>query len=212
MAEAVEATTGILLARWSGGDRAARDALLERHLPWLRRQVSARLGSFLRTRGETGDYLAEVVGEFLEYAPRIAVADESRFRAMLLRIVETTLRDESDWYRAKRRDLARSVPLSSDSVLDLDPALHVDETPSGIAARAEEAAWVRLGLELLEAEARRLIVAHDIEGRSFTAIARDLGLSDDAVERRHRKAFARLAIEVKALRRGELASPPAGSA
>jgi RNA polymerase sigma factor (sigma-70 family) len=146
-----------------------------------------------------------IVGDFLEYAPRLAVADERRFRALLLRIVENTLRDESDWYRAKRRDLARSVPLPSDTVLALDPPRRHEETPSSEAARAEESLWVRLALELLESEERRLIVLHDIEGRSLASIARELELSDDAVERRHRKAFARLTVEVKALRRGDIA-------
>ena len=199
-------TTGVLLSRWCEGDRAARDALLDRHLSWLREQVHRRLGAALRSRAETGDFVHEVVSEFLEYAPKFRVTDERAFRAVLMRMVETTLQDQSDWYRAKRRDLARSVPLPSDTVLGLDPPRHQPLTPSRIASANEEIGWARLALELLDAEDRRLVVMREIDGATFREIATALTISDDAAERRYRKAFERLGFRIKALKRGDVTS------
>ncbi len=199
-------TTGVLLTRWHDGDRTARDALLDRHLPWLREQVHRQLGAALRSRAETGDFVHEVVSEFLEYAPKFRVTDEKAFRALLMRIVETTLQDQSDWYRAKRRDFARSVPLPTDTVLGLDPPRHQPPTPSQIASTNEETSWARLALELLDAEDRRLVVMREIDGSTFREIAAALAISDDAAERRYRKAFERLGFRIKALKRGDVSS------
>jgi RNA polymerase sigma-70 factor (ECF subfamily) len=200
-------STHELLARWHAGDPAALPALVEAHLPWLREFTAKRLGEFLRAREDAEDYLQTVVLEFLRDGPRFQVRDAAQFRALLARVVENTLRDRHDWYRAKRRDLGRGAPLPSESVLALDPALVTSATPSRDAARGELREWVRLGLELLPAEDRRLLVAREFENRSFVEIGEELGMTANAVRMRWTRAVGRLADVMRSLRAGRMPEP-----
>lgn len=197
-------TTPLLLERWHRGDDQALPALVELHLPWLREHVQRRLGPFLRRHGEAEDYLQDAVLDFLRDAPRFQVRDGAQLRGLLARVVENTLRDKNDWYRAKRRDLARSATVPSDSVLALDPALQRSTTPSRDATRNEIRDWVRLGLELLEAEDRKVILAREYEDRSFVEIGAELGMTANAVRMRWVRAVARLAEVMQQLKNGTL--------
>src|SRR5262245_24795818 len=110
-------STATLLRRWHSGDSAAFEDLLVRHLPWLQAYVHGRLGDLLRAHGETGDYVQEALIDALRYGPRVVVADDDQFRALLGRIVENVLRDENDRFRAKKRGHCRPRELPADSVL-----------------------------------------------------------------------------------------------
>lgn len=199
--------TPLLLERWHRGDSRALAELVALHLPWLREHAQARLGPFLRQHGEAEDYLQDAVLDFLRDAPRFQVRDGLQFRGLLARVLENTLRDRNDWFRAKRRDLAKNASLPTDSVLALDPALQRHTTPSQDATRNEVRDWVRLGLELLEAEDRKIILAREYEDRSFVEIGDELGMTANAVRMRWVRAVARLAEIMKSLRAGQLPAP-----
>lgn len=194
--------TPVLLERLHRGDESAMAALLELHLPWLRSHVERRLGDFLRRHGDADDYLQDAMADFLRDAPQFQVRDGAQFRSLLARVVENTLRDRNDWFRAKRRDLARNAALPSESVLALDPALHRGTTPSRAADRSETREWVRLALELMGAEDRKIILAREYEDRSFVDIGSDLGMTANAVRMRWVRAVARLAELLQELRAG----------
>jgi DNA-directed RNA polymerase specialized sigma24 family protein len=147
-----------LLQRWHGGDREALDELIERDLPWIQQHVRRRLGPMLRARGETVDYVQDAMIEVLEYGPKFVSASQSRFRAMIARIVENTLRDQHDWFKAKRRAMSREQPLPSDSVLHIDGRHGEITRPSQNAVKAERESYVRLALELLEPDDRKVIM------------------------------------------------------
>lgn len=197
-----------LLRRWHAGDPAALPALVEAHLPWLRQHLDRRLGAFLRQREDPEDFVQATVLEFLRDGPRFVVRDGTQFRNLLARVVENTLRDRADWYRAKRRDLARDAPLPSESVLALDPALATSNTPSRDAARGEMREWVRLGLELLDADDKKLVVAREFDGRSFVDLGAELGMTENAVRMRWVRAVGRLAEVMRTLRAGEVPEGP----
>jgi RNA polymerase sigma factor (sigma-70 family) len=206
MADVTDATP-LLLEQWHRGDERALTALLELHLSWLREHVERRLGPFLRRQADAADYLQDAVADFLRYAPRFQVRDATQLRALLARVVENTLRDRNDWFRARRRDLARNAALPTESVLALDPALRHSTTPSRVADRAETRDWVRLGLELLDAEDRKILLAREYDDRSFVDIGDELGMTANAVRMRWVRAVARLADVLKQLRAGRLPSP-----
>ncbi|MCB9879171.1 MAG: sigma-70 family RNA polymerase sigma factor [Planctomycetes bacterium] len=203
MGDVTDATPA-LLARWHTGDERALATLVELHLPWLQQHLEHRLGEFLRRQAEPGDFVQDAVADFLRYAPRFQVRDARQLRGLLARVVENTLRDKNDWFRAQRRDLGRNTPLPTDTVLSLDPALQPGTTPSGAAMRSEARDWVRLGLELLSAEDRKVLVAREYEDRSFLDIGKQLGLDANAARMRWVRAVARLADLLRRLRRGEL--------
>jgi RNA polymerase sigma factor (sigma-70 family) len=191
-----------LLQRWHAGDERALAAIVERELPWLRQRVAQRLGEFLGAKAEVGDYLHDALLEFLRDAPRFQVRDEAQLRALLARVIENTLRDKNEWFRAKRRALRPTLGLPDDSVLDLHSGVVQSSTPSRGAERDERRAWVCLALELLEPEDRRLILARDYEGRSFAEIGTELGASPDAVRMRWNRAVGRLGQALVKLRSG----------
>jgi RNA polymerase sigma factor (sigma-70 family) len=204
--------TQALLGRWHAGDPAALPALVEFHLPWLRDYLQHRVGPFLRQREDPEDFLQTAVLEFLRDGPRFQVRDGAQLRGLLARVVENTLRDRVDWYRAKRRDLGRQAPLPSESVLPLDPALATSATPSRDAARGELREWVRLGLELLESEDRHLVVAREFDNRSFVEIGEEIGMTANAVRMRWVRAVGRLAEIMRSLRAGAMPAPSDGAA
>lgn len=193
-----------LLQRWHRGDAKALSDLVEATLPWLQQHVERRCGAFLRGLGDPADYLQEAMLDFLRDAPRFQVRDAAQFRALLARIVENTLRDQNDWFRAKRRDLARVAAMPSDSVLDLQSGAMLSSTPSRGAVREERRAWVRLALELLEPEDRKIILRRDYDQQPFAAIGAELGLSADAVRMRWNRAVARLGQAMLRLRQGQV--------
>lgn len=198
--------TPALLAMWHSGDSDALATLVELHLPWLRNHVTERLGPFLRRHGDAEDYLQDAMLSFLRNAPRFQVRDAAQFRALLARVTENSLRDRNDWFRAKRRDLARNDSLPTDSVLALDPQLAASATPSRHAAADEARDWVRLALELLNPEDRRILVAREYDDRSFVEIGQELGMTASAVRMRWVRAVARLAAIMNDLRGGAI--PP----
>jgi RNA polymerase sigma factor (sigma-70 family) len=164
--------------------------------------VRRRLGPALRRKDESGDYVQDAVVEFLRYAPRFHMSSDSRFRALLGRIIENVLRDRNDWFTAQRRAMSKERPLPRDTVLNLDPPRQAAESPSQVALQHEQEAWVRLGLEFLDSEDRRLIVFREWEGLTFSAMGERLGISLSAVRDRYLRAVDRLTDEVWALRTG----------
>jgi RNA polymerase sigma factor (sigma-70 family) len=198
--------TSMYLEQWHAGDSGGLDRLLERHLPWLREHVPKRLGPLLRMKADTSDYIQDAVVQFLQYGPRIHITGDEHFRALLIRIVENSLRDKHDWFTARRRANARDKPLPSDTVLSLDPPVESVVTPTREAQVHEEEAWLRLGIELLDPEDRDLIVLRQWEGFSFADIGERLGVTEDAAWKRHNRAVSRLAKKVADLRHRRIGS------
>jgi RNA polymerase sigma factor (sigma-70 family) len=197
--------TSASLRKWYEGDRGALDELIERHLPWIQAHVRRRLGPVLRSRGDTVDYVQDAMIQFLQFGPRFTVTREEDFRALVARIVENSLRNKYDWFTARRRDIARERPLPSDTVLSLDPLRGSARTPSMSAERREREAWIRLGMELLDADAREILILRQWDRMSYAQIGERLGTTPDAARMRHNQAVRRLASKVQTLRTGRLA-------
>ncbi len=193
--------TARLLNQWHRGDRDALDQLVQENADWIENRVRHRLGGLLRARGETVDYVQEVMVEVLRYAPRFVVSDRQRFRAMLARMVENVLRDEVDRHKALRRDPRREQPIPTDSVLRLDSGRHRVAPPSEHAMRAEGEAWIRLALELIEPEDRKVILLREHEGLSFAEVGEALGIQENTARMRFQRALPRLMKKVESLRR-----------
>ncbi|MFY9342529.1 MAG: RNA polymerase sigma factor [Planctomycetota bacterium] len=198
--------TPALLERWHAGDEQALAELVGAHLGWLRAHVERRLGAFLRQRGDADDYLQDAVLDFLRDGPRFQVRDGASFRALLARIVENTLRDRHDWFRARRRRLGGTVGITDDSRLPLDPALQRSTTPSRAASGIEFRDRVRLGLELLAPEDRKILIEREYEDRSFVDIGNELGMTANAVRMRWVRAVGALAEVMQGLQAGRV--PP----
>lgn len=196
--------TALFLRQWHDGNQDALGALLERHMPWVKDQVRRHMTALLRRKGETVDYVQDAMYQFLRFAPRFDVANEAHFRAILLTIARNALHNRYDWFTARRREIARENPLPSDTILSLDPPKEAVKTPSISAEEHEREAWVRFGMEFLEAEDRELLVLHKWDDLSFVEIGKQLGISADAARMRHNRAVRRLGDKIWALRSGNL--------
>jgi len=193
-----------LLQNWHQGDPAALDELLRRHLPWIRRRVSERLGPVLRSKAETQDFVQEALLQVLRYGPRFLLGSDAGFRKLVARIIENMLRDQHDWYSAHRRAVSRERPLPASSVLCLDGPVQRVTPPRELAQRHEWQAQVRLALELLSPDERRVLLWREWEHRSFGEIGAALGLTEDAARMRCNRALLRLSAMVEQLRRQDL--------
>lgn len=195
--------TSIALTQWHGGDANGLDALIERHLPWIREQVHKKMGHVLRQKGETGDYVQDAMVRFLQYGPRFMVSDDDHFRALLYLIVQSTLKNRYHWFTARRREVALERPLPPDTVLNLDPPREGDKTPSQVVVRNEREAWVRLGLELLDWDQRELLVLRQWDKKSFAEIGEHYDITADAARMRHYQAMDALTKKISLLRNRE---------
>lgn len=195
--------TEVLLQRTHGGDDGALHALLVVNFDWIRQRVRDRLGPLLRQRGQTDDYLQDVVLDLLRNGPHFVVRDQQRFRALLCRIVENVLTDQWHWMHRQCRSIERERPLP-DAVLDLDVPAQTGTRPSEAAVRAEERQWLHLALELLPAVDRRVLWLREWEGQSFAAIAAAVGIGEDAARMRFARAVQRLGQKLELLRTGNL--------
>lgn len=192
------------LPNWQSGTAGNLTEILERHLPWVQSYVRRRLGNFRRSKADTGDIVQDAMVQFLKYGPRIQLTNDRQFRNLLCRIVENVVCDRHDWFTAQRRTMARERPLLADTVLVLDPPVKRVESPIQIVSQHEEAAWIRLGLELLEPDLRRLIVLRRWEELSFAKIAGRLGLSKSTARRKYLRAVDCLIEVVDALKSGRI--------
>ena len=196
--------TRSLLERWHQGDPKALNELLEEELEWVRSRVRALLGELLRRKGDTDDYVQQAMLHVLKYGPRFLISDRQHFRALMARIVENVLRDESDRYSAKRRAAERERALPADNVLNLDSPAKSITRPSQVAEKHEREAWVRMGLELLDAPDREVILLREFDGLSFAEIGEKLGVAEDSARMRFNRAVPRLAAKVRSLKSGDL--------
>lgn len=198
--------TLLSLKRWNDGDPQGLEALIERHLPWIHAHVRKRLGMKLRKKTESSDVVQDAMVQFLKYGPRIAVNSDASFRALLIRIVENALRDRNDWFRAKRRAASVERPIASDTVLYIDPPKEQVKTPSVGVQKNEREAWIRLGLELLSPDDRRIIILRQWESLPFKEIAIQLDITAEAARMRHNRAVGRLSEQIGSMRRGDQAA------
>ncbi len=193
--------TVTLLRRLHAGDETALAALLARDLPWVRAEVGRRMGDELRGRADVDDVVQQALVNVLQYGPRFEVGDAEHYRALLLCIVENTIRKMIRDGRRQKRWAGREEPLPSGSVVALTAGA---TQPAAAADRNERRAWLQLALELLDSADREIVLDRQWEGRSFAAIGADLGVSEEAARKRFERAINRLAQLVARLRSGRV--------
>lgn len=201
--DANELAATVLLERIQARDREALELLLERIQPKIQRWIRKERGQLIRSKWDTLDLSQDVALELFLYLPRIGRANSKVLESILYRMIQNTLRDKHDQLMALRRRVTREQPLAGESPLDLDRPVEQVETPSEVAERREEKAWVRLALPLLQAEDEELIIRVKMNQESYVEIGEQEGSSPDAVRMRCNRAMARLTRLVGLLRRGQ---------
>ena len=183
-----------LLSKAQSGDDEARDRLLARHLPRLRRWASGRLAPSLRTMLDTGDLVQDATVRALPHLAKLKIRSDRAFQFYLQQTVKNRIID-----LVKRRDRRpRRVELSNgmpgDGASPLDVVLQVE----GL-ARYERA------LAQLRPRQRDVIVRRLELQQSYAEIAGELRMpSADAARMLVTRAILQLADTM-----GRLREPPA---
>jgi RNA polymerase sigma-70 factor (ECF subfamily) len=169
-----------LLTAFRAGEDAALDALLARYAPVVR-----RFGA--RVCGE-GEDAADVAQDTLLAAAR--GAREFRGESSLATWLFTVVRR----FCMKRRRTPKHAPTE---VLPLDEAGAAEPGagPEDAASAREIGALLRRAIASLDPVSRRVLVLRDVDGLTASEVARELGVSVDAVKSRlHR---ARVAVRAQ---------------
>lgn len=189
-----------LLEEYQRGRASALHELVERNLGWIHGRVRKRLGAKLRVRLESSDVVQDSVVEFLRYGPRLRVDSEAQLRGVLARIVETTLQDKDDWFRARRRSASREQHLAQQDWADLSQSGSRSGALDEEVHRRESVALLRLGIELLSPSERQVIVLRRWDGLSFREVGAQLGIGPEAARKRFERAIQSLTLWIRRAR------------
>ena len=116
-------STAYLIDRFRSGDRSARDLLIERYLPILRRWAHGRLPGYARGTAETDDLVQLTLIRALDRLGTFEVRREGAFLAYLRSIFLNAVRDEiRRWGRSPgsdevKADLKDGAPSAVEGIL-----------------------------------------------------------------------------------------------
>lgn len=185
-------STVLLLERVRGGDERARERLVARYLPLLRRWAHGRLPAHARGLADTDDLVQVSLVRALDHVDGFEVRREGAFLAYLRRILMNALRDEIR--RSARRP---SEPLEGHEPPAADPSLIEQQIGREIVASYEDALT-----RLTEAQQEAVIMRLEF-GYGYPRIAEAIGdTTPNAVRMLVARALVRLAEEMEAHRDG----------
>lgn len=159
----LEATT-LLLARYRAGDERARDRLIARYLPLLRRWAHGRLPAGARSLADTEDLVQISLVRALKHMGTFEPAHEGAFLVYLRRIFLNAMRDEIRRSQRERRSGEPGVEIADGRPNALERAIGRE------ALEAYEA-----GLAQLSEEQREVVVLRLEFGMKFEEIAEATG-------------------------------------
>jgi RNA polymerase sigma-70 factor (ECF subfamily) len=196
--------TQALLQRVQAGDAAAVNELYDRYLMRVLAAVRARLGAELRSKVESWDVVQDALIASLKNVQSFQQSSEGAFLNWLAKIVENRIRDQLDYFRAEKRDHRLETPIaekrSGESSIPLDlPEKRALPTPSEVLMLNEDLARLERAMDKLPDDARDLIVAVKIEGRTYDEIGKAAGKSADAVRMQVKRALAALTSAFRTL-------------
>lgn len=138
-------STAVLLQRIRAGDERARDRLLERYLPVLRRWAHGRLPAKARGFADTDDLVQITLVRVLKQLERFEPRHEGAFLAYLRRILVNAMRNEIARAATRGRQEEPGEGLPDAAPSPLEAAIGRDLLDR------YEAAFARLGEEQQEA-------------------------------------------------------------
>ena len=190
--------TDHLLEQVRQGDAAARQELLARHRPRLRRMVALHLDRRLAARIDPSDVVQEALAEADQKLADYARRRPLPFYPWLRQLAWDHLIDlHRRHLHAGKRSVTREEPdvlrLPDESAAKLASRLvDLDSSPSASLVRRERCRRVRQALDELPERDREVLVLRHLEQLSTAEIAAVLGLREGAVKVRHLRALRRL--------------------
>ena len=187
-----------LVSRAQQGEVAARDDLLQRHLPSLRAFIRLQLGHGVRSRETSLDLVQSVCREALEGFEAFEYRGPDSFRNWLLKSAQNKIRDRGRFWGRERRSSQREAGsvaqlLDGDEEGALLGQLRTFCTPSRHASAREELARAEAAFRQLSPSHREVIVLARILALPHPDVAREMGRTPVATRTLLSRALARMA-------------------
>ena len=137
----------------------------------------------LREKLQSCDIVQQAMLDIVKGAEGFECRSEGKFLNYVNRAVENRIRDEADHWQTQKRDIKKEVAIDgartpqNSTPLDM-PDAHDTPTPSLVAIRNEELATLERAMDLLGQQSEEyceLIIAVQIEGRTYAEIAEEVG-------------------------------------
>lgn len=179
-------TTVRLLQAAKQGDRGAMDDLCSRYWERVHTVVRLRLGQALRAKVESSDIVQEVFLASLKGIETFEHGSEGDFFHWLCKLVENRIRDQAEYFQAKKRQAAHVMALQPElpnRTTVFGPLLQigVSHTPSSDVMRREELDLLEEAVDELPDDQREAVILTRYEGLSLGEAASILSKSPDAV-------------------------------
>ena len=174
-----------LLEAWSGGDRLAGNDLFERHFDSVRRFFDNKVG------GDTEDLIQHTFMGCLEGLPRFKRA--SSFRTFLFGVARNVLRE---FFREKLR-IQREADFEEAKAIDIAAG------PSTIVAAKREQRVLLEALRRLPLDMQVLLELHYWERLRGRELAEIVGINENTVRSRLRRARQLLEEQIHVVAEGE---------
>ena len=184
-----------LLQEVKTGSQAALQQLLVRHLGPLRAFVRLQVGPVLRARESESDVVQHVCVEVLQRADHFAFRGETQFRGWLYGAVLNVVRDRERFHKAQRRSPAREVEITDPDALLV--SYRDVSSPSSHLQAAEVARQLEAAFERLPPHYAEVLALFQVVKLSRQEVAERLGISPEAVSKRHKSAVMRLSHELR---------------
>jgi len=172
-----------LLLRIKAGDDFARERLIARYLPMLRRWAHGRLPNHARDLGDTDDLVQATLLRTLGQLDDFEYAGSGCFLGYLRHVLLNVLRNEIR--RSGNRGTSEPIP---DRLVEQDAESPLESTIGHERLRRYEAA-----LATLSKRNQELLVMRIEFGLDYEEIADETGLSRDAIRMSIKRAVAELA-------------------
>jgi RNA polymerase sigma-70 factor, ECF subfamily len=195
---ASESDTAALLRQAAGGDRLAKDRLLERHRERLRRMIAVRMDRRLGKRVDPSDVVQETLVLADRRLDKYLKDPPLPFYPWLRQLAwdQLVAMHRKHLYarrRSRRREEEVATALSDESVAELATCL-VDDTANPLhrLVRAELQNRVRAAIDQLPEAYREILVLRHLEQLSTAEAAAVLEIGSSAAKMRHLRAVERL--------------------
>ncbi len=176
-------STQQLLHRIRAGDPAARERLLARYLPMLRRWAHGRLPSHARDLGDTDDLVQATVLRALGQLERFEYAGDGCFLGYLRHVLLNVLRNE-----IRRSNTHGGSAGLTDAIAD-----EASESPLEATIGRERVRRYEAALAALPRRSQERVVMRIEFGLDYEDIADETGMSRDAIRMAIKRAVAELA-------------------
>ncbi len=190
-----------LLAKARAGDADALGQVINRYRPYLLKIAYEEGDTNLQAKAGDSDLVQNTCLQAIRVFQEFQGRTSSEMRAWLRQILVHQVNDFRDQYQTNKRDIAAEVPLQTVEAQDSrnEKLKDAAASPSEQVMLQEESDWLERALDDLPEIERTIIKLRQQDGRPFSEIARTVGMSEEATQKRWARAIHSLREKVDRL-------------